>query len=415
MLPASSKDVAKAIEQAIYRLMSKLPYYGAMLQSFKISVTQAIPTAGVKFDDGGKAIWLGVNPTFFMGLTEPERDAVLIHEVSHVDRLHLIRIPQLGDWDKGNVAADLAINPYIPDLPECALTPAKFRLPDFRTTEYYYDNVKPNNGKGGGGKGGKGAEGEQTTGGALPNQQGEPNNGRGKGEPIEGCSGQPHDSHDWETSLSQDDQVDIMESTFKRALDKLGQSAGALPSHVTEALAALKALRTKNWHRELKRFAGRYINTQDIERTWSRRNRRYGLLEAGSKLGPGKKVFVAFDTSGSMSHKEIAQALAETLSMLKKGVQGTIALFDTDCYATFPLKRMSADEIAAALRQGGTNFVDVFKRGDASHSDAIIIFTDGDDCQPYPEKPRTPVLWCLTHGDRDKAWGYKTHVEITTS
>jgi predicted metal-dependent peptidase len=338
-----------------------------MLQSFKIVVSSATPTAGVGFDKGGKAIVLHVNPDFFGSLTDAERVAIMIHEVSHVDRLHLIRCREFADFERANVAADLAINCYIQGLPEGALYPKAYRMPEFKTMEYYYEAAASK------------AQGPSAS----------------------------HDDHSaWgDSTLSVDAQAAIVEQTMQRALEKLGAGAGDLPAHVVETLRALKSMRVKAWHRELKRFVAKHT-AWDTERTWSRRNRRYGLLEAGTKLGKGRKIAVAFDTSGSMSASELGYALTEVNAMLKCGAQGLLVLFDTQVNSVAPLKRASQIDIAD---RGGTNFVDLFAKVDALHCDGLVVFTDGDDCGERASKPKTPVLWVYTQGMRDKyPWGSKT-------
>jgi predicted metal-dependent peptidase len=264
----------------------------------------------------------------------------------------------------------MAINCYIAGLPTGGIYPKTFGFGDYLTTEQYYDKLEDNL------------------------------RGQGTGE---------FDTHDWDsTDLTTDQQAEIVQQTMERALSKMGQGADGVPSHVQESLKALKDLRVKNWHRELRKFVGRHVNSITQDRTWSRRNRRFGLLEAGIKTGLGKKVAVAFDTSGSMSTEELQRCLAETLAMLKAGVVGHLIQFDTQVNKVEPLRRTQEFEIVG---RGGTSFVDLMQRVDKLNCDALIVFTDGDDydnCQ----QPKTPVLWVLTDGARNKYnWGTTTHLE----
>ncbi len=407
------------LEQAIFGLLEKLPWYGCLIQSMKVVISRDLPTAGVRFDNNGTSVRLSVNPDFLASLTPNERIALLIHEASHVDRLHLIRIPQATtNLRLGNIAADAAINCYIPDLPKGGIYPKDFNLKNYQTFEYYLERLTDdkNESKRRQGTGRKpkadpnGTEGQSAAG------QGEPTDAQAPGQsaaPLKRYVSPEVDSldvHDWENSgLAVSDQAEIIENIMKRAIEKMGLDAGQLPSHVAESLKLLRELKTKKWHKELRRFLGRTVNGYGLERTWSRRNRRFGLLEAGSKISGQKKLAVAFDTSGSMSQTELNQMLAETMAMVKSGVIGHLIQFDTQINDITRLKRSDLAEVKVCGR-GGTSFQDLFSKVDALHCDAVIVFTDGQDSGTC-EKPKTPVLWVYTAGINTKYdWGFKTEI-----
>lgn len=395
---------SKLVERAIYRLIEVMPYYAALIQSFKIELTQDVPTLGVKFDQNGKSINLGINPAFFASLSDDEQVAVLIHEASHVAQLHLIRIPSLGDFRKGNIAADLAINCYIPNIPKMGILPSQYRLRDFQSLEWYYARIAE---KGEGDS--KAPSKENPEGEGAPGVPGKSNGSSSAGKaPIvqKDIPDAVLDVHDWyDTDLTLDDKIGVIENVLRRAMEKLGNGAGEVPQFVEESLKALKDMKTKNWHRELKKFLGHNINAQDRERTWSRPNRRFGLIEAGSKSGQGKKLAVAFDTSGSMSVKELQRCLSEVCAMMKRGsVSGHLVLFDCQVNEVLPLRKNQEIQIH---NRGGTSFVDLMITVDQLRCDALVIFTDGDDAGQC-QQPKTPVLWVFTDGERNKyTWGDK--------
>lgn len=399
---------SKIVERAIYGLIEKLPFYGHLVQTFKIVITTAVPTAGVSFDPNGKSIRLAINLDFFTGLTESERIALLIHECSHVDRLHLIRGNDFDDKKRFNMAADLAINSYIDGLPEGGLYPQDYRLRKFQTAEWYYDRVDEENKDKKSGKKGKnskaGGDGEPTDSDSEPQEQSADSDEIQKKYLPEPTT----DVHDWDSNgLSLDQQVDVLETAIKRAVEKMGSSAGILPSHVIESLQLLKELKTKNWHKELRKFLGRTVNGWERERTWSKRNRRFGLAEAGTKIAGQKKLAIAFDTSGSMSQSELNQALAEAVAMVKGGVCGYLIQFDTQVNKVERLRRHQEVEVVG---RGGTSFTDLMQKVDAMHCDALVVFTDGDDGDDCVQ-PKTPVLWVFTDGRRNKyEWGFKTEI-----
>jgi predicted metal-dependent peptidase len=407
------------LEQAIYTLLGKLPYYGCLIQSMKHVISKEVSTAGVRFDDNGASVRLTVNPDFFDSLTIDERVALLIHEASHVDRLHLIRIPQATSNHRlGNVAADAAINCYIPNLPKGGIYPKALNLKNYQSFEYYLDRLTDNlddakrnspKPKSDSVDSSDDNEGDSESDGDTDTTD----TPKAKTPLLKryiDADTRPIDTHDWDNSgLSLSEQAGVIESTMKRAIDKLGFDSGQLPSHVQESLQLLRELKVKTWHRELKKFLGRTVNGFDFERTWSRRNRRYGLQEAGSKISGQKKLAIAFDTSGSMSVQELERCLAETMSMVKSGVVGHLIQFDTEVNHIQPLKRNT--EVLEIVGRGGTSFVDLMAKVDELRCDGLVVFTDGHDNDTC-DKPKTPVLWVHTAGENEKYdWGFKTTLD----
>lgn len=402
---------SKDVEKAIYKLLTTKPYYGSLLQTFKITLSEHFPTAGVRFASNGRSIELIVNPNFFGKLTEAEREALLIHECSHVDRLHLVRIPNLGgNHMLGNIAADLAINCYIKNLPEGCLYPSQYKLKDYETLEYYYEEIKKQQEEK---RKEKEGESDNSDNGAEKNksqdsgQSGKPQAGQvGDGKDGDPYSRDTLDVHEWDQSgLSKEDKMEVIENSIKRAMENIGGS-GNLPVHVQETMQHIKNHKTKNWHRELRKFIGKYVSGWDRERTWDRRNRRYGLQDAGNRLAGKKKIAIGIDTSGSMGQKDIEKALAEINIMIGVGVEGYLIQFDTVIQKEEKLKKF---ESLTVHGRGGTDFKDFFKRADELKCDGAIIFTDGDDMGTCPQ-PQTPVLWVYTIKNPRKQynWGFKT-------
>jgi len=393
------------VEKAIYKLLTTKPYYGSLLQTFKITMSDKFPTAGVRFASTGRSIELIVNPDFFGKLTEKEREALLIHECSHVDRLHLVRIPALGgNHQLGNMAADLAINCYIKDLPEGCLYPSQYKLKDYETLEYYYERLKEqikNNEKS-----------DNKNDGNQPNNS--PNSPSGENNPGDGGEDSPGikdtlDVHEWDNSgLSKEDKIEIVENSIKRAIKNIG-GAGNVPAHAQESLQTIKNMKPKNWHKELRKFIGKYVSGWDRERTWDRRNRRYGLQDAGTRLAGKKRLAIGIDTSGSMTKKDIERALSEINSIIGVGVEGYLIQFDIIIHKEEKLKKFQSLNV---LGRGGTCFKEFCKRVDELHCDGAIIFTDGDDFGGCP-MPKTPILWVYTSGEPKKPypWGFKTYLE----
>ena len=366
-------EVRKQIERAGYSIMMHLScYYGNLFQNMKLTISnEMVPTVGVAIDKVDSVVLLCVNPDYFAKLTQPEQTGVMYHELMHVAYLHLHnRMKAEADHTKWNYATDLAINcqlikikPNLMTLPQDCLLPKKFNLPDGNTAEWYFDNLP--------------ADYESMAG------------GKGQGSP----SGQgTHDK--WEVDGSELERK-ILERTLKRAADMT--AAGSVPQHVNEALAALAKQKPKQWHKELKAFYRNTVEGIESVRSWSRPNRRYGLFEAGSKSGLGKKLIIGVDTSGSMSTEEIRHILAECHAMLKCGVEAKIMFFDTQVHSTIKLTRGCA---ISECGRGGTDFADFFTKASKQKPDGIVVFTDGDDGSSLKDVTKAQVLWVLVAGDR---------------
>jgi len=135
------------LQSTVWRLLVKKPFYAHVLMGMKRSYTTSIPTLGVGVSS---EINLLVNKKFLESLTPKERAAVLEHEVLHLINGHLERYQKEMNKMKFNIAADIAINQYIPDLPiyneelkkNGGFLPQHFDLPDNQTTEFYYNKLR---------------------------------------------------------------------------------------------------------------------------------------------------------------------------------------------------------------------------------------------------------------------------------
>jgi len=128
------------IEEMVVSLVRTKPFYAHFVQQMNRIKTGKVPTLGVNITD---RINLFFNPEFLEGLIFDERVACLEHEVLHLLNCHLFR----GDGKDHkifNVACDLAINPYIANLPKVGLLPEQFGLEEGKTAEWYYKKLIEN-------------------------------------------------------------------------------------------------------------------------------------------------------------------------------------------------------------------------------------------------------------------------------
>lgn len=94
-------------------------FYATILAKLVKIPTKMIPTAGVGFNKIGK-LCLYYNEEFLLNLPLEKAQAILEHEVLHVFFRHLTRHPKDGDEyldNIKNIGCDIAINQYIPQMP----------------------------------------------------------------------------------------------------------------------------------------------------------------------------------------------------------------------------------------------------------------------------------------------------------
>lgn len=118
-----------------YLVSRHAPYLTALAFSVELKPDTNIPTlqttpAGV----------LSYNPDFLSQHTQEQQVALVTHELYHILFRYWDR--QKGrDQSRWNVAHDIEINQMIPDIPDTALHPEHFSLPQDETAEWYYDNL----------------------------------------------------------------------------------------------------------------------------------------------------------------------------------------------------------------------------------------------------------------------------------
>jgi hypothetical protein len=120
----TEKELRTIYEETIVNLISStkyvdLSFYGFIIAKCRVNFDPKFPTCGVHFRDNNFQLTIGGG---FADWTLQERIAVLIHETRHILGLHMFRKGE-RDHQLFNVAADVAINQLIQNLPEGAQFP----------------------------------------------------------------------------------------------------------------------------------------------------------------------------------------------------------------------------------------------------------------------------------------------------
>jgi len=305
--------------------------------------------------------------------------SVLKHEALHILLHHLTRAKHFAYNPRGyNIAADCAINCHIEGLPEGALYPRQFGLEDNQSSEWYYEKLK------------KECKGE----------------GKDWDELVEG-KGDTVDDH----SMWDEFDDDIVEEKIRNIAEKAikeqekkgwGNIAGNLAAQI---IAANKPI--VNWKKEVRWFINKLV-LMGRKHTRMRPNRRYGITSPGTKRNYTSKLLVAFDTSGSVSDTQLEYFATELNGMIDH-VKVDFIQFDTQIYGDPEPFGKKARKIDIKGR-GGTCFAPVIELADELRYDGLVVFTDG--YAPFPDRPRTRMLWAVCDQDKDVEFPYGKKVVI---
>lgn len=363
------------IESAISKLITFYPLFGTVFLYLNKRESLQLPTMAVGVTRRVD-LALYYNPDFVNKLAYEELKAVLIHESMHVLLHHITRAQHYGYSMKGfNIAADMAINCNITNLPDGALYPKSFGLPDNEAAEWYYRKLKDQAEK--------------------------------SGKSVEGMAGEKGDLVD-DHSMWGDCEDDVVKEKIRNVATKAIKEQekkgwGDIPGDiVAKVLAANRPV--INWKKEVRYFINKMV-MHGHKTTRSRLNRREQALSANRVkelqdiyLHPGKRkhytsrLLVAIDTSGSVSDKELSEFVDEINGMIAH-VQCDYICFDTQLYDDPKPFSKKAKEVDIRGR-GGTNFHPVCEMIDTLKYDGLIIMTDG--FAPFPPKPKARVMWCLS-------------------
>lgn len=152
-----------------------------------------------------------------------------------------------------------------------------------------------------------------------------------------------------------------------------------------------------SWKEVIRRFNKSVLST----RTYPSRmkiNRRYDLKQPGYRREYDTELICALDSSGSMSNDDIAECLSVINSICNRA-KITYMVFDTEI-KSIEKKFNKARQNFKIGGRGGTDFQCVVDYADKHKADGLVIFTDGEACEPT--KPlKTKVLWLMHSKDRN--------------
>jgi predicted metal-dependent peptidase len=384
------------------RLLMDEPFFAAISRRIDKRASYAIPTAGVMVNPSTAQFEMLYNPDFFEKLTDLERRDVLKHEFYHITFLHVTdRMPEGVKPQLWNIAADLAINSHLHNLPEGALVPGEgpfANLTRGESAEWYLANLP------------KVIKDKKEMEYSEEGEEGEPGQGQGEGEPGDGTGEgvsmsdlsdedlpETLDDHSGWGKCSQEVK-DMAKERLKDIIKKSAQdcaknnSWGSVPSDAKRKI--MKVLETKvDWKKVLRYFvkaSQRASHSSSIKRI----NRRYPYIHPGRKANRVALVAVSIDQSGSVDDAMLEKFFAE-LSKLAEIAEFVVIPFDTrvDDSLVYTWKKGERKQHTRVM-QGGTCFDAPTEYVNGKAFDGHIVLTDM--CAPKPRPSKCQRMWMTT-------------------
>ncbi|MBW2690823.1 MAG: hypothetical protein JRC99_12945, partial [Deltaproteobacteria bacterium] len=387
-------DSRRSLENAVVRLLKSKPFYGHLMLGFRRRLAASKYAVGVTVANGIPV--LSVDPDRFSEYTVDEQQAFLEHVIKHLLHLHPVRGSGQHRliWD---VATDLAINPFIENMPEQAPFPEKYQLEDGLAAEEYARLLPPAFDTGnleGQGIG----NADRDTGG----QHGEGVEELLEKQPVSG----PIDDHQiWSEAdstpecLAEQAVRDLVREAHRKA-------HGEVPEDISEVVQGWLAPPLIPWRQVLSQFVGT-AGRIGRQSTWQRQHRRFQHNTPGTRKRRQLNLLVAIDVSESTDEGPLRESFARELLQISRGRDSRITVL----YAHSRIRRIdqfrSSQAVVEVFHGGGfTDLRPVFEYAREMHPlpAAIIYLTDGYG--PAPLEMEFPTLWVLTpDGQKPVEWG----------
>ncbi|PLX35398.1 MAG: hypothetical protein C0604_00020 [Clostridiales bacterium] len=405
-LKARSMDLLGDI---VFSMLNKNDnFFGSFMVQVDRSLDASLPTgAGIRLNLSG--IQFVFNPSMMADLTIKQAKAEIKHQIYHLINGHITRKKDLrGVYENRilNLAADIAIDQYIDDLPPWEPTLLSVseavgrRLPEGLSMEAYAELIKkaleqPEE---------DASQDEEDEKESPAYSEDEPPESENKdGESDESAEDEDkaakHDEnrcHEiWE--MSEEAVMEAQDDLIRGIVQK--SMRGEIPDGLEEAVDRLRQSPELPWQKILRNLAGTI--PAPYRKTVTRKNRRQPdrLDLRGSLPRYETRLVVAVDTSGSMDSVDLRKAVNEIFEMLKNTRHKvTIIECDAKLQRAYELERPS-DMKTVFKGRGGTKFSPVFKyiREHDLRNALLVYFTDGGGEEVLEEKPvNKNTLWVLT-------------------
>lgn len=347
----------KKVDKLKEKLLEYEPYFGTLLSTIPIhhkKVKDFPALAGIGVDKKFNNLMMFLREDLF-DLSEKEQVAVIVHELFHVVFGHMVVTaanPMLF-----NMAADFVINQEIPNLPKDTLRVEDFDLPPKLGVWEYYELLQKK-----GTKPQKGFDDHSQFGSAGLKEACQ--EAIIKADALEKHNGNPNKDRPTTSKVFNDAKREFIVGSHRDIVKKILHNVCKLT-----------------------------LQAKDMEKTYARESRRYQDFP-GNQVEEMPKIFLAIDTSGSITDDQLNDAVSVVLELSKRiGAEVKVGLWNTSCYNVESIK--SAKDIGRIKPEsGGTDIEDTFKVMSKLKPDLTVIVTDGYFDMPTT-KPSGRIVWVL--------------------
>ena len=357
--PAQREAFERLMSASLLRLRARSPFFSTLALFARVKARPDIPAAAT---DGR---FLYFNPEFMASLPKAQVDGIFVHELLHAALLHPMRRGPRGKT-RWNIAADIVVNGVIAqqrylDLPEGVIRdPGREHL----KVEEIYETLPPE------------VDALDSRLQDLFEPTGE-EGALGEGEAARVMA-------EWRDALRQATAVD--------QAARQGKGTAGIERLVERARPSL------DWRALLWRFV---VQTPSDFQGFDRRFFHQGLyLDHLESETVG--LYVAIDTSGSVTASHLARFLAELRQIVAVYPQIEGKLFYADAGLEGPFTLGRGGDTPPPVGGGGTSFKPFFERLEQDRGQRIaaaLYLTDGFG--DFPEgPPGVPVLWVVSPGGR---------------
>ena len=356
------------------------PLIGFLIYKIIIKYSDTINTLAVYFDEKIFNYVMLINKNFFNKLTYKEKMAVIKHELFHIYFQHHIRFKEIKNLNHeiANIAADIAINQYIENLPEGALQPSDFNLPPNLNFEKYYKLLEKNNKK---------------------NSFKKELSNKGK-KIIDTHKGLFKTVKNNNKKFVEEYTKNLIKSAFEhmKQQEKIYGKKYNLEEGVLDELRNILLKKEKpvvNINKIITNWIQKEILTNKYIYSWKYVNRRFSDYKGRKKIKK-RRIYIAIDTSYSIEEKIIEKffnIIYNTVDLLNDEIY--LLLFHSEIYYVKKLdKKENFENILKNVEIGGTNIQKVFDyiKNQKIENKYLIILTDG--MTNYPLKTyNVNTLW----------------------
>jgi len=366
-------DPSAALTQAIVQLLLEAPFYAHVLVGINRRFDE--DWAGtLAFGLFQGRFELTVNPAYWQQLSARQQLIALQHEVLHLVGQHPFRMRDFEHPLLFHIAADLAVNQWLDQtaLPSDFLARADFpelAFPDNASLDDYYDQLVL----------------AWQAPGLYPQSA-------ATLQRLAEAGSTAIDRHRWWARAN---------AEAKAKLDTLllfGFAACSPPDFDALPPALLREVTHwrkdtnsfVDWRRAL-RLACQSSRQSRLADTIKRPSRRFGTLP-GLKIRRRQRIFVAVDTSGSISKSALRLFFSEIHQLWRTGVEVTVIECDAAIGRVYAYEGRLPEKAAGG---GGTSFLPPLAYANQHRPDLMIYFTDGLGATPHLAL-RYPLLWVFT-------------------